>query len=68
MSSIYLGADGKAYAFRVRATDMHGNISGWNSATLASATTVPDSITVGGFATVLVDGCGCAPRPRPPVR
>ena len=56
MSSIYLGDSGKAYAFRVRATDMHGNVSGWNSATLSGATAVPDSISVGGFATVLVDG------------
>ncbi len=56
MSSIYLGDDGKAYAFRVRATDMHGNVSGWNSATQASSTAVRDTITVGGFATVLVDG------------
>ena len=56
MSSIYLGDDGKTYAFRVRATDMHGNVSGWNGATLASATAAPDAIIVGGFATVLVDG------------
>lgn len=56
LSSIYLGDNGKSYAFRIRATDIHGNVSGWNSATLATATAVPGSIEAGGFATVLVDG------------
>jgi spore germination protein YaaH len=55
-SSIYLGADGHTYAFRVRGTDVHGNVSAWNAATSASATGVPGDIEVGGFATVLVTG------------
>lgn len=54
-SSVYLGTNGRAYAFRVRATDIHGNVSAWNGASPA-ATGVPSDITVGGFATVLVDG------------
>jgi hypothetical protein len=55
LSSIYAGRDGHTYAFRVRATDAHGNASAWRSIDLASLG-VPGDITVGGFATVLVDG------------
>lgn len=55
MSSIYAGRDGHTYAFRVRAADVHGNVSAWRSIDLASLGT-PGGITVGGFATVLVDG------------
>jgi len=53
-SAIYLGTNGRAYAFRVRAADVHGNVSGWRSLSLASLGT-PKSITVGGFATVVSD-------------
>ncbi len=55
-SAIYLGADGRTYAFRVRATDVHGNVAAWNSAIDLNQLDVPASIEVGGFATVRVDG------------
>ncbi|HUG29601.1 MAG TPA: glycosyl hydrolase family 18 protein [Candidatus Limnocylindria bacterium] len=55
-SSIYLGTDGRTYAFRVRARDVHGNVAAWNSATNLGKIAAPASIEVGGFATVLVDG------------
>ncbi|TAL06017.1 MAG: hypothetical protein EPO00_11865, partial [Chloroflexota bacterium] len=51
-SSIFLGLDGHAYAFRARGRDSHGNQSAW---TVASTATEP-SLTVGGFGTVLLDG------------
>ena len=54
-SAIYLGTNGRSYAFRVRATDVHGNVSAWRSLPLGSSG-APRSITVGGFATVLADG------------
>lgn len=56
LSSIYLGTEGHVYAFRIRGTDMHGNVSPWYSAVSAAVTGVPASIDVGGFATVLVNG------------
>ncbi|MEO8272532.1 MAG: glycosyl hydrolase family 18 protein [Chloroflexota bacterium] len=56
LSSIYLGKDGSTYAFRIRATDIHGNVSAWNSTTSATAIGVPGVIEAGGFASVLVDG------------
>jgi spore germination protein YaaH len=55
-SSVYLGTDGRTYAFRVRATDVHGNVSAWNGSVSATATGVPGSVAPGGFANVLVDG------------
>ena len=55
-SSIYLGTDGRTYAFRIRARDVHGNVSDWNSATNTAKIAATASIEVGGFATVLVDG------------
>jgi hypothetical protein len=55
-SWIFLGADGHTYAFRVRATDVHGNVSAWNSSIALNALGVPGTITVGGFATVVTDG------------
>lgn len=55
LSSIYAGRDAHTYAFRVRATDAHGNVSAWRSIDLTTLG-VPGDITVGGFATVLVDG------------
>lgn len=56
LSSIYLGDNGRTYAFRIRATDVHGNVSPWNESTSATATGVPTTIEAGSFATVLVDG------------
>ena len=55
-SSTYLGANGSTYAFRVRATDIHGNVAGWHAGSLGSATAVPAAIEVGGYAAVVVDG------------
>ncbi|HEX2626561.1 MAG TPA: glycosyl hydrolase family 18 protein, partial [Candidatus Limnocylindrales bacterium] len=55
MSSIYPGHDGHTYAFRIRATDQHGNVSAWRSIDLGALGT-PGDIAVGGFATVLADG------------
>ncbi|HSL98210.1 MAG TPA: glycosyl hydrolase family 18 protein, partial [Candidatus Deferrimicrobiaceae bacterium] len=51
----YLGEQGRTYAFRVRATDSHGNLSAWQSID-SSATAAPDALTIGGFARVLADG------------
>ncbi len=51
-SSIFLGLDGHAYAFRARGRDSHNNLSAW---TVTSTATEP-SLTVGGFGTVLLDG------------
>ena len=64
-SAIYLGTNGRTYAFRVRATDAHGNVSAWRSMPLGSLGT-PASITDGGFATVVSDWLRCVRRPRPP--
>jgi spore germination protein YaaH len=55
LSAIYRGRDGHTYAFRIRASDVHGNTSAWRSIDLASLT-APADLTVGGFANVLVDG------------
>src|SRR5262249_5303856 len=55
MSSIFDGHDGHTYAFRVRAADIHGNVSAWRSLDLGALGT-PGDIVVGGFATVLADG------------
>jgi len=54
-SAIFAGSNGHVYAFRVRASDIHGNVSSWGSVSLGSLTT-PRSIAVGGFATVLTNG------------
>lgn len=55
-SSIYLGSEGRTYAFRVRAADASGNVSAWYAAASATAIAVPDVISLGGFASVLTDG------------
>ncbi|MBI2781273.1 MAG: hypothetical protein HYX55_05710 [Chloroflexi bacterium] len=55
-SSIYLGSDGRTYAFRIRATDVHGNTSGWYAAASSANVDPPGGITVGSFASVLIDG------------
>jgi spore germination protein YaaH/chitodextrinase len=62
-SGIYPGHDGHTYAFRVRATDTHGNVSGWSGATSVAALGIPAAIKVGGFATVLTDGLRMRSRP-----
>ncbi len=54
-SAIYPGANGQTYTFRVRAADVHGNVSSWGSASFGSLAT-PKAFAVGGFATVLTDG------------
>ncbi len=53
-SDVWLGADGHAYAFRVRATDSKGNVGAWNVSTAAAA--APTSLAVGGFGAVTLDG------------
>lgn len=53
-SDVWLGADGHAYAFRVRATDAKGNVGAWN--VTATAATAPASLVVGGFGAVTLDG------------
>ena len=54
-SSMILASHGRTYAFRVRATDVHGNMSSW-TATPLGYRGVPGSLTVGGFGRVIVDG------------
>ena len=51
-SSIFLGLDGHAYAFRAQGQDSHDNLSAWN----VTSTATEPSLTVGGFGTVLLDG------------
>jgi spore germination protein YaaH/flagellar hook assembly protein FlgD len=52
-SDVYLGRDGHSYAFRARATDSHGNVSGWNVASVYDSS---PSLAPGGFGRVRVDG------------
>jgi spore germination protein YaaH len=54
-SAMYPGRDGHTYAFRIRAGDVHGNVSAWRSIDLGALGT-PSAIAAGGWATVLVDG------------
>jgi len=54
-SAIYSGSTGHTYAFRVRATDVHANVSTWHALPLGSLGT-PGKLAPGGFATVVVDG------------
>jgi spore germination protein YaaH len=54
-SSVFLGRDGQAYAFRVRATDVHGNVSAWRALPLGSLR-APAELTVGGWGAVVTDG------------
>lgn len=53
--ALFAGRDGRTYAFRVRATDSHGNVSAWNAGSTLTALGIPDRIAAGGFATVVVD-------------
>ena len=54
-SAMFLAGNGRTYAFRVRATDVHGNASGWTSTPLAGRG-VPGSLAIGGFGRVVTDG------------
>ena len=52
-SNVWLGEDGRGYAFRVRAVDAKGNAGAWNvTATWQAA----PSLAVGGFGRVRLDG------------
>ena len=62
-SATFSGRDGHRYAFRVRAKDGHGNVSGWSGATSLTSLGIPSSIRVGGFATVVTDGLRMRARP-----
>lgn len=53
-TDVWLGADGHAYAFRVRATDAKGNVGAWNVTSTAAA--APGSLAVGGFGRVTLNG------------
>ena len=54
-SSMLIARHGHTYAFRVRATDVHGNTSAWKSTPLGYRS-VPGSLVVGGFGRVVIDG------------
>ncbi len=54
-NAYFPGEDGKLYAFRARASDVHGNVTSWK-VTSTAGLGVPLAIRVGGFATVLTDG------------
>src|SRR6185503_7064004 len=45
-----------AYAFRIRGTDAHGNVTPWNAAVAPGEIDAPDAIAVGTFVTILNDG------------
>ncbi|HEY5628752.1 MAG TPA: FlgD immunoglobulin-like domain containing protein, partial [Candidatus Limnocylindrales bacterium] len=53
-TDVWLGTDGHAYAFRVRATDLKGNVGAWN--VTSTAATAPASLAVGGFGRVTLNG------------
>jgi len=59
-ADIWLGRDGRAYAFRARATDGKGNVGAWDVATTAG--TAP-ALVVGGFGRVLIDGLSARTSP-----
>jgi flagellar hook assembly protein FlgD len=52
-TDVWLGTDGHGYAFRVRATDSHGNAGAWNVTAKGSAA---PALVVGGFGRVTLDG------------
>ena len=54
-SSMVVAKQDRTYAFRVRATDVHGNTSSWMSTPLGYRR-VPGSLVVGGYGRVIVDG------------
>ena len=62
-SSIFTGANGRTYAFRVRAGDVHGNVSAWRALPLGNLAP-SGSIRAGGFATVLSAGLRARSAPR----
>ena len=59
-SALYPGADGRRYAFRVRATDAKGNTSAWVAVTRAAP---GSSLAVGGFGIVRTDGLAARSSP-----
>ncbi|HSG86164.1 MAG TPA: glycosyl hydrolase family 18 protein, partial [Candidatus Limnocylindrales bacterium] len=52
-SGIYLGSEGRRFAFRARARDVEGNQSAWD---VSSTGGTPTSLAVGGFARVTTTG------------
>src|SRR4051794_1424299 len=52
-SDVWLGSDGKGYAFRVRARDTKGNAGSWNVTAVYDAT---PTIGIGRFGRVVTDG------------
>ncbi len=61
-ADVWLGRDGHAYAFRVRARDRSGNVGAWST----SSRSAPDvGLKPGGFARVLVDGLAARDRADP---
>lgn len=59
-ADVWLGRDGRGYAFRARAKDGKGNLGTWDTATVY----VDDpALAVGGFARVLVDGLSARAEP-----
>ena len=59
-SDVYLGANGHGYAFRVRATDTHGNVGAWDVGARYDAT---PALAVGGFGRVRIDGLSARDAP-----
>ena len=51
-SEVWLGHDGRGYAFRVRAKDSKGNVGPWN---VSSIWTASPALKVGGFGRVKID-------------
>ncbi|MBI2777588.1 MAG: SH3 domain-containing protein, partial [Chloroflexi bacterium] len=51
-SAVFMGVDGRSYAFRARGRDSKGNISAWD----VTSTSTAAPLAVGGFGTVQVDG------------
>ena len=54
VSATWYGIDGHAYAFRVRARDLKGNVGPWN--VTATAAAAGSGLVVGGFGVVRTDG------------
>jgi spore germination protein YaaH len=61
-ADVWLGRNGHAYKFRVRARDRAGNVGAWSSTAPSSG--VP-TLRRGAFARVLVDGLSARERPSP---
>lgn len=52
-SATWPGADGRGYAFRVRARDLKGNLGAWN---VTAPTVATAELAAGGFGLVRIDG------------